>query len=338
MSRGFNTGPGLHGNQCANATTPPRQTAVSRCMVLALGALGASLCLAQPALRDEPQPIPRTEALRIEVLEGTFRSVVERGNIALAYREDAVPFSYILPGRARPVGYSIDICLDIVQALSARLGMALTVRWVPVTAESRFQVIEQGLADLECGSTSSTPERLQSVAFSPPIFITGARVLVPRARIVRSPRDLQGLRAGTVEGSTVSAMFQGLATGADQISFPDYRQAFDALQAGKLDALVADDVLLHGLIDKEGVRAKYRIAGPWLTHEVYGIVYHRGDPQMAAFITDTLNHLAAQRDLSNYYSRWFLKRLPGGERLGLPMSPALQSVFQLMAREAEPGF
>lgn len=41
----------------------------------------------------------------------------------------------------------------------------------------RIEMIQQGKADLECGSTTNNAERRQKVVFTVPHFITGARLL-----------------------------------------------------------------------------------------------------------------------------------------------------------------
>lgn len=304
---------------------------VSCVFVLCVSAMCAN---AQPVLSIEPVVNSREENLRIEVLEGTLKQIANRGSIRLAYRRDALPFSYVLPDRGQPLGYSIDICLDIAHRLANKLDTELPIEWVPVTAQNRFETIEKGLADIECGVSSNTPERARKVSFSAPIFITGARILVPASSKVRVLRDLDRLSVAVVAGSTVAAALEKVHTDARLVSFSTYPEAFEALQKGRVSALVGDDVLLYGLLDEAALKQQYRVVGSFITHDMYGLVYAHHDPQMADFLSATLNDLAAQRDLYNYYSRWFLKNLPGGGRVGIPMSLELDSAFHVMANEA----
>ena len=298
--------------------------------------LCASIMLAnaQPVLSIEPVVSSREENLRIEVLEGTLKQIANRGSIRLAYRRDARPFSYLLPDRGQPLGYSIDICLDIAHRLSSKLDAELPIEWVPVTAQNRFETIEKGLADIECGVSSNTPERAKKVSFSAPVFITGARILVPSASKVRMLRDLDRQPVAVVAGSTATTALQKIHTDARLVSFSTYPEAFEALQKGQVSALVGDEVLLYGLLDEAALKQQYRVVGSFITHDMYGLVYQHNDPQMADFLSTTLNHLAEQRDLYNYYTRWFLKTLPGGGRVGIPMSLELDSAFHVMANEA----
>lgn len=302
---------------------------------LAAACLAAAVS-AQPAWRPMPNPTPWEDALRIDVLQGTLRDVARRGSIRLAYRADIVPFSFVPEGRQRPVGYSIDICQAIVKAVARRLDRDLLIDWVPVTADDRFEAIIQDRADLECGTSSDTPQRRQQVSFSPPIFITGARLLVARDSKVRSLAQLSGQRIGVVSGTTAQAALthwqaQRQAPPALFQRYATYPEAYAALSQGTIDALLADDVLLRSLLSHDPDRNRLQVlSGPRITHEVYGIAYRHDDAQMQAIVSDTLLQLAAGRELDHIHRRWFLRRLPTGPALNLPVDPALQSTLRLL--------
>lgn len=318
----------------------PHLTAGGRHLGRWLAGLAAA-CLAvavsaQPAWRPMPNPTPWEDALRIDVLQGTLHDVARRGSIRLAYRTDIVPFSFVPQGRQRPVGYSIDICQAIVKAVARRLDRNLLIDWIPVTAGDRFDAIAEHRADLECGTSSDTPQRRQQVSFSPPIFITGARLLVARDSKVRSLAQLSEQRIGVVSGTTAQAALthwqaQRQAPAARFMRYATYPEAYAALTQGAIDALLADDVLLHSLLSHAPDRNRLRVLdGPRITHEIYGIAYRHDDAQMQAIVSDTLSQLAASRELDRIHTRWFLRRLPTGPALNLPADPALQSTLRLL--------
>lgn len=296
----------------------------------------AAAASAQPAWRPMPNPTPWQEALRIDVLQGTLRDVARRGSIRLAYRADIVPFSFVPQGERHPVGYSIDICQAIAKAVARRLDRNLLIEWVPVTATDRFDAIAQHRADLECGTSSDTPERRRQVSFSPPIFISGARLLVARDSKAQSLVQLSGQRIGVVSGTTAQAALthwqaQRQAPAARFMRYATYPEAYAALTQGVIDALLADDVLLHSLLSHDPERNRLRVlGGPRITSEVYAIAYRHDDARMQAIVSDTLSQLAVSRELDHIHTRWFLRRLPTGPALNLPADPALQSTLHLL--------
>ena len=119
-------------------------------------------------------------------LSGTLKKIRDARVLVIGYREDAFPFSYV-NARRQPVGYSLDLCLAIVDEVAAELeGRDFRVDYKPVTAESRIPALVAGDIDLECGSTTNNAERQKQVAFSPVIFVAGTKLLVRRGSRINS--------------------------------------------------------------------------------------------------------------------------------------------------------
>jgi glutamate/aspartate transport system substrate-binding protein len=296
---------------------------------VACAVLGSLLALAAPARAQDSAASAGPPA----ALAGTLRSVAERGRIALGYRESSLPFSYLDPQR-RPIGYSIDLCLAVVDAVREELGREVAVDWRPVTPETRIPELLAGRIDLECGSTTGNAERERQVAFSPVIFVAGTRLLVRRDGPVRGFSDLAGrtvvVTAGTTNAEAVRALAARQRLAMDIVTEPDHAQSFARLAAGQADAFASDDVLLHGLIATAPGGDRFRVAGPLLSYEPYALMFRRGDPAFAALVGRTLERLARDRTLGEIYGRWFSRRLPTGELLGLPMSPQLTELFRML--------
>jgi len=119
----------------------------------------------------------------------TLHKIKKRGVIRLGYRENSVPFSFLVDNQ--PIGYSIDLCNAIVKEISVELGIEVRVDYRPVTTHNRFLLLVSGGIDLECGSSSITSERKKQSAFSPVIFVTGTKLLVKRDSPVTNLRDLR---------------------------------------------------------------------------------------------------------------------------------------------------
>jgi len=104
------------------------------------------------------------------------------------------------------------------------------------------------------------------------------------------------------------------------------------LAGGKADAFATDDVLLFGFIATTNEAAGMKVIGEYLSYDPYGLVYRRDDPAFAAVVERTFTRMASERRLAELYNKWFLRRLPTGETLNLPMSPQLEEVFRMLGQ------
>ena len=277
------------------------------------------------------QYIPDREA---HALTGVLKRIKDTGVVRIGYRERALPFSFEGPDK-RPYGYSIDLCEAIVEEIAGEIGLALLrTEYRRVTPADRIEQVVAGRIDLECGATTNTAQRRERVAFSPLIFVAGTRLLVKRGSPVRSLRDLTGRQVVVVRETTnEAAMRQLAATGGRSFSVrvaDDYAQALATLAAGEVDALAADDILIAGLIAEQGLRSEYAMVGELLSYEPYGIMFAKDDAPLAATVDAAFRRLAATRELRWIYGKWFLRTLPSGMQLGLPMSVQLERSFQVL--------
>lgn len=298
---------------------------LSRMLVAGLLAATATIAAAQPAIAPG-------------ALTGTLLQVRTTGAITIGYRESSIPFSY-LSARGEPIGYSIDLCKLLVEAMSEELGRPISIHWQPVTAESRIDAVSSGKVDLECGSTTNNLARRKQVSFSPTIFVSGTKLLVPKDSPVKSFRDLGGLRVAVTRGTTNETTLREVASkfGLDLelILVDDHAAGFALLTDRQVAAFATDEVLLHGLVAHYGVQGDYLVTGEYLSYDPYGIVFRKGDSQLAALIDDSVFALAKDREIERRYTRWFLRKLPSGENLKLPMSPQLISIVEAMGAPTE---
>src|SRR5262249_42381919 len=287
-----------------------------RLAVAAVAAFGALL----PLSADAQEPA-------VGALSGTLKKIKSTGTIALGYRESSLPFSY-LNRRQQPIGYSIDLCREVVEEASTALdGMDIRIAFVPVTSANRFEKVTSGEIDLECGSTTNNVQRLKEVAFSPIFFVAGTKLMVPKSSPVRSYRDLTGksvvVTAGTTNEAAVRTLSDKQKLGIKIATTPDHGQSLELLLAGKVDAFATDDVLLYGFIATNKNASGMMVVGEYLSYDPYGLVFRRDDPAFAAVVERTFARMAGERRLLELYNKWFQRRLPTAETLNLPMSPHL---------------
>jgi glutamate/aspartate transport system substrate-binding protein len=267
-------------------------------------------------------------------LTGTLKRVKDTGTVTLGYRASSIPFSY-LNRRGEPIGYSIDLCKAVVEEIAAELdGMAITIAYKPVTSETRIPAVVSGQIDLECGSTTSNFERKKLVAFSPVFFVSGTKLLVKRGSGISSWRDLGGktvvVTAGTTNEAAIRAIAEKQKLAVKLVTGSDHARSFDMLKAGAADAFATDDVLLYGLVAATKSGATYHVVGDFLSYDPYALMFRKDDADFAAVVERSFARLAADREIVQLYNRWFLQRLPTGERLGLAMSPQLEEFFRVL--------
>lgn len=255
------------------------------------------------------------------------------GEVVIAHRESSVPFSYVAPD-GRPVGYAIDLCLKVVDALRQQLARPdLRTRFVMVNPANRMAMVQEGGADLECGSTTNNAERRQTVAFTVPHYIAGARYLVRADSALQGLRDFQGRTLVSTRGTTplkaVARANSEHALGIRLLEAPDHARAVDMVASGEADGFVMDDVLLYGLVAGRPDPGRFKVVGKFLTIEPLAIMLSREDPAFKQRVDDEMKRLIRSREAHAVYERWFLRAIPPAQRsLDLPMNYLLKDFWK----------
>src|SRR5216684_3849419 len=244
-----------------------------------------------------------------EGLSPTLANIKRTHAVRLGYRESSPPFSFLDDANLR-------------------------IEYVKVTSDDRIPAVVQNKIDLECGSTTANAERSKQVAFSPLIFVAGTKLMVPKASAISAPTDLKGktvvVTKGTTNEQAMHAVDKKFALGLNIITSPDHEQSYQMLVDQKADAFATDDILLYGLIARHKAQDKFRVTGEYLSYDPYGIMFRKGEPQLAAVVERTFRKLGSNRDLIPLYNKWFVSRLPTGEKLNVAISPQLEDAFKVL--------
>jgi ABC-type amino acid transport substrate-binding protein len=255
------------------------------------------------------------------------------GKIVLAHRESSVPFSYLDADR-KPVGYAMELCLKLADAVRRKLELkTLTPEYLMVTPANRIQMVAEGKADLECGSTTNNAERRQKVGFTVPHYITGARYMVRSDSPIDDLAGFEGRRLVSTKGTTpLKAIDQANRERLLRITIleaPDHARAVEMVEKGEADGFAMDDVLLYGLIAGRPDPSRLKVVGKFLTIEPLAIMLPKDDPEFKKIIDDEMKRLIQSREAHPIYERWFQKPIaPANTSLNLPMSYLLKDFWK----------
>jgi ABC-type amino acid transport substrate-binding protein len=226
----------------------------------------------------------------------TLKKIRDAKSITIAYRTDALPFSF--EENKQPAGYSVELCKRVVASLEQQLKLQpLAVKWVAATSQNRMDLVRKGEAHMECGSTTATLSRMEQVDFSSPIFVDTTGLLVRKASGAKALGGLAGKRIAVVPGTTNEKALQNALrkqlVSATVVTVKNRDEGIAALEAGTVDALASDKILLVGLAGKVKDPSQYELLADDLGFEPYGIVLPRGDANF---------RLAVNRALAQIYS------------------------------------
>jgi len=269
-----------------------------------------------------------------EGLSPTLARIKSANVVHLGYRESSPPFSF-LDQANRPIGYSLELCEAVVDEIATEIDDPdLKIEYVKVTSDDRIAAVLQGKIDLECGSTTANAERAKQVAFSPLMFVAGTKLMVPKGSAISAATDLKGKTVVVTKGTTNEQAMHNVdrkfSLGLTIVTSPDHEQSYQMLSDGKADAFATDDILLYGLIARHRSQDKFRVTGDYLSYDPYGIMFPKGEPQLATVVERAFRKLGSNHDLIPLYNKWFVSRLPTGERLNVAISPQLEDAFRAM--------
>jgi glutamate/aspartate transport system substrate-binding protein len=274
-----------------------------------------------------------TGVAQAQELTGTLKKVKETGAITIGYRESSIPFSY-LNDKEQPIGYAMDLCMRIVDAVKSDLKMPnLKVNLQPVTSSNRIPLLQNGTIDLECGSTTNSTQRQQQVAFGPTYFIINVTAAVKKSSGINTLADLNGKTVSTTSGTTSVPLLKSYEKTKNvevkEIYGKDHAESFLLMADGRTAAFVMDDILLAGQIANSKNPSEYKIIQESLRSEPYSMMLRKDDPQFKAVVDKTIGGIMKSGEIDKIYFKWFQSPIPPkGINLNFPISPALREAFK----------
>jgi len=265
---------------------------------------------------------------------GTLQKIKDSGFIQIGGRDSQIPFSYKLGSDSASIGFTNDICLKIVDAVKAKLGLSkLDVRYTMLNSANRIPLLQNGTVDLDCATTTNTTQRQQQVDFAPSHFVTNITAAVRKDSGINTFADLNGKNVATVTGSTSIQLLRGVrkngAIEVHEIAGKDTSDGFLLLSSGRADAYVLDDVQLAGMIASAPNPGDYKILKESLRQEPYGIMLRKDDPQFKALVDETVTGLMKSGAIEQLYTKWFMSPIPPrNANLNFPMTDAVREIYK----------
>jgi len=265
---------------------------------------------------------------------GTLQKIKDSGFIQIGGRDSQIPFSYKLGSDSASIGFTNDICLKIVDAVKARLGLAkIDVRYTMLNSTNRIPLLQNGTVDLDCATTTNTTQRQQQVDFAPSHFVANITAAVRKNSGIDTFADLNGKNVATVSGSTsIQLLRVARKSGTievNEIPGKDTSDGFLRLSNGRADAYVLDDVQLAGMIASSTNPGEYKILKESLRQEPYGIMLRKDDPQFKALVDETVTGLMKSGAIEQLYTKWFLSPIPPrNANLNFPMTDAVREIYK----------
>jgi len=271
-------------------------------------------------------------AVSAQELTGTLKKIKDTGAITIGHRESSIPFSY-LDDKQQPIGYAMDLCMKVVEAIKAELQMPnLKVNLQSVNPSNRIPLLQNGTIDMECGSTTNSVARQQQVTFGPTYFVINVTAAVKKSSGIKSFADLSGKTISTTSGATAVPLLNEYEK-AKNVEFTkiygkDHAESFLLLAQDRTSAFVMDDILLAGLIASSNNPSDYMIIPESLRQEPYSMMLRKDDQQFKALVDKIIGGVMKSGEIDKIYAKWLTSPIPPkGINMNLPQTPAIKEAF-----------
>ena len=277
----------------------------------------------------------------VQAQDGTLKKIKDSGSITIGHRDASVPLSYY-DDKQQPIGYAMDLCMKIVDAVKAELKMPnLKVNYQLVTSANRIPLMANGTIDLECGSTTNNIARQKEVSFTMTHFVTANRWVAKKSSNIKTLNDLKGKTivstAGTTNIKQITEINAAQNLGMNIISANGHPEAFQMVETGRAVAFVMDDIILAGLAAQSRTPTDYEISAVGLSVEPYGIMLRKDDKAFKAVADKAMTEVYKSGQINAIWEKWFEKPIPPkGINMHLPMTAAFKKVVAKPTDSGDP--
>jgi ABC-type amino acid transport substrate-binding protein len=227
--------------------------------------------------------------------------------INVAYSPDSIPFSFT--DKTGPAGYSIDLCKRVISQVGRAVGQPnLKVNWLPGSTPQRLQMVASGKADLECGNTTQTVERLAKVDFSSLIFLEMGGLVGRVDAKAEHLGDMGGRKIVVLKGTTTEARLRDALheklVNAEVIAVNDAAEGMAKLDAGEADAYAGDRIKLLGIVSQAKDPSLYTLLDESISYEPYAFALPRNDSAFRLEVNRALSQVYKSGEIVAIYAAW----------------------------------
>ena len=241
----------------------------------------------------------------------TLEQIKSSETIRIGYRESEPPMSFLNKDK-QPVGYTIDLCKQIVNEVKSHLqNPNIATRYVPITAASRFEALQDNSIDILCGSTTKTLSRSEVVDFTQMTFITGAAFLTLGPAKLKEVSELNGKKVAVVKGTTtvgsLAKVLKKAGSDAIVVTVDTAAEGMDAVIQGQVQAFAADQIVLIGHVVTHKNPKKFTVSDNVFSYEPFALAVKRNDADFRLLANRVLSRLYRSGQIKKVYKQWFGK-------------------------------
>ncbi|MFT3849763.1 MAG: amino acid ABC transporter substrate-binding protein [Propionivibrio sp.] len=245
---------------------------------------------------------------------GTLEKIAQTGTIRLGYQVTP-PFSYLDDPKAPPIGYSIDLCMKVVEAVKQHLKRDdIKVEFAEVTPVSRVPMLTKREIDIECANTPNTADIRKDAAFTIPTFMAVTRLMVRDGSNIKTLPDLDKKTVVTIWGSNIEKIFDEtndrLSLGASNVIVNDFDGAFSIMATNKADAFMLDDVLIRIMQATSSNKTKYKVVGEALAVQPLALMFRKDDADFKRLVDAEIARIIIKGEIYPIYKKWFESPIP----------------------------
>ena len=260
--------------------------------------------------------------------EPVLENISRTGVLTAGTRGNSIPFAFI-NDKNEWIGFSIDLLEAIRARLAKKLGKPIRLEKKEITPVNRVRLVAARALDVECGVTTYTRARDESIDFSINFFFTGTQLLVKKGSGIKGLADVAGKRVGVIRGTTGELAVRASQPKADVVSFQDVPAAFLALEQDRVVAYAHDGILLARVAARASDAKAYEVVGDFLSRDPYSCMVPENESKWRDFVNHTFMELIDSGKFFELYDKWF------GER-GVVPYPMSDKVRNYMIMQSMP--
>ncbi|MCE6075596.1 transporter substrate-binding domain-containing protein [Agrobacterium vitis] len=209
------------------------------------------------------------------------------------------PFSFPDPKTRETVGYEVDLCQKIADALGVKLELKL------LAVEARIPELTQGRVDILSAALGYSDDRAKQIDFSTASFVSNQMFLTKSASGISSIADLKKDKISAPKGSSSEKYVRALLPDATLLTFQDPPSAFLALQQSKVKAMILSELALIKFQQQAG--DGYSFIKQPAAIEYWGLGVRKDEPAFLSAVNTALKTLETSGDGQKIFDKWLGK-------------------------------